>query len=761
MAVSRRDLLVLIAQFVPSRWTGDVVGATSDSEFLQTIALLRRSRWEPRWFTSSNWVNPAYEPWTEYIAGRITTGEYRTKCPQRTAYCLLDDAHLRYQLGQELPEIMFPSVDWGAVNSLAVRYYQTGDAVFSRKWLAIVERYAIWTEGEARRANSQLQRGNSPELLSAAVIWSGIFAAMAVIAKGIPSTVSERRSGNAVFDPNMSPVALTASEILSPSRVTRIANSYANGAAMLHMNYYALARYVPNQRLQGLETVAYLCTFFPWLPAVRPLQSGLHVSFLDILDRYTQKDGGQLEQSFNYNQGAINTLRRLVDFPLARSPDWRDQAQRTITGWQRVYSSLATPDGGLPQVGNSVWARTISSLPVERIAVPSIAFPFSGLYAMRSAWTPDAGYLFFFVRRAARGHSMAGSNSVQVAAFGRQLLAAGGSASYNAETKGAGFPAAYLAEESTFKTSSLVVDGRSQRGGITHGLPTDAQGKPDITSAPAQPLRMRWHSSAHFDYAEGVYDQGYERLANGSLAPVVADVTHWRQVVFLRPLMAWAIVDVLRTRGQHRYTQIWKFSAPQNGLKVPGFQREQVEWDEERRQIRTRDRAAGAVNVLLQQFGSMRPSYRGFFGESGYGYFNPGPLTEPVPALDVHVAWSGHGPQVLVTLVAPYRAAVLEGVAVKDLTTLESTGFSAEWANGSNVSVLASSSPASLRLAGSAQEDGDLLIRMEIPGQPTAVLAIHASRSREIVGGQDTLITAPDTFHWSTDATGALRPVYA
>ncbi len=744
---------------IGSAWAQEVVSAP-DRVVADAIGLIRSSSLSPAWFTSANWANGAYDPWTDYLVGRMSDQQFQQACPRPTDYCLRDAWDLRRQEPpRQLQATTEPDFNWNGIHALAMRYFRTGEAAYAHKWLAVVRFYAAWSEVKARDPVSDLGRGMPAPLLEWALIWAGIFTALAIIAKGMPSVSGSRQSATGdAYAPVSSPAFAAAPEVLDPGSVVAIAQSFARGAAPLLLRYYGSPRYVPNQRLFGLEAVANVCAFFPRLPGVAELVAPLETALFDVMTRYRHQDGGQLEQSLNYAQTIISSAKRLSGLPVPGDAPWKKEAELTQIGWFRMVRALEVPEGGLPQVGNSSWGHIDRMVPPQLYGVTSVAFPYSGYYAMRSDWSPAAAYLFLFVRRAARGHTMAGGNSIQVAALGRQLLAAGGSASYNA-AKGNAPLARYLAEDSSFKTSTIVVDGKSQRSGLTQGLELDAQGKPNITTTPRQPLQMRWHTSGNFDYAEGLHDQGYELTADGASGAVVTGVTHWRQVLFVRPLMMWVVVDVMRTGAAHAYTQIWKFSAPQNGLKVRGFTQEQVALDAQRRVIRTTDAAAGAVNVSLPQFTAARMGYRSYFGDERFGHYNPRPLTDPVPAVDVHATWEGRGPQAVITLIAPHRGPRPQIESLRSLTDDLRVGFELT-AQGSRLSVLAAATPSRLEFGASRHDAADLLAVLESQGRPPAILSIAPSGSREEFSGEQTAIAAPSGFRWVSDAGGVLRPAY-
>jgi hypothetical protein len=784
LSLYRRRLLLwppglLLAAHLPHA-RGLVPGEPA-AEALAAAALrtLRRVDANPSWMTSANWGNRHYDPWTDYLAGRMSESEFATVCARPSDYCLRDVWNLKKRKPEPIDWRSQTQFNWNGIHALALRFFRSGDGVYLSKWLDVVTGYAQWTLSQPPHAD--LVRGLPAALLDAAFAWGGILTALAIIAKGLgatpePGARPERPRGTppdrqrplrpgSPFDANDAALDTTEITRIPADALVQIATALATRPGPLLARHYGEAKYVPNQRAFGLEALALLDAAFGALPAVAALRQATQAGLLDVFTRYRQLDGGQLEQSFNYGQDVVNAATRCMQLPApgVTAPPWLDQARETRTGWWRMAAALATPEGALPQLGNAAWGRYGRPGPREpalRLGVPSIALPYSGLYAMRSDASPDAAYLFFFVRRAARGHSMAGSNSIQLAAYGRQLLGAGGSASYGGRAAGGAGVVAYLGENSSFKTSTVLVDGRSQAGASVQGLPRDADGRPDITRVPQSPVAARWHASPRLDYVEGLYAEGWKGTLEDPSAAPVNDVSHWRQVIFVRELMLWVVVDVLRSSAEHRYTQVWKFPPPKNGLAVPGFQREQVLWSAADRSVRTADKAPGAVNLSLLQFGAVDMSYRGFFGDAPYGFFAAGPLSEPVPAVDVHASWQGRGPQVVMTLLVPHRGAAPAIEKAREISSAGQAGVVLTMQGGRRLTVQAAATPQPLSAGGQRVAEADLLLLVDVPGRPPAGLIISQAGSHSFDGKHRWPINVPQGFRWRDAPDGTLAPDY-
>lgn len=752
-------LLATLATPLPEAARARDASGPGGSEAAQRDAALRLMRaadTTPSWFTSANWDNRNYQPWTDYLVGRIDDEEFGRVCAAPSDYCLRDVWNLRRERPARVDWAANVPFNWSGIHALALRFFRTGDDLYLRKWLAVVGDFADWSLGDSGRSGHPLERGVPAALLDAALAWGGIFTAWAICAKALRPAPAQ---GASPYAPAAREAAAAEFQRVPAADALRIVDGFARGQGAWLARHYAKPIYVPNQRMFGLEALACAAAFFPGVEGVGAWRSTLHEALADMATRYRLPDGGQLEQSFNYAQGQIEACERVAKLPFDPAPDWRSEAEATANGWWRLAGALAAPDGTLPQLGNAAWGRFGRQARPPRFEATSLAFPYSGLYAMRSAWTTDSPYLFFFHRRAARGHSMAGTNSVQVAAFGRQLLSAGGSALYGGPAAGRRDVVAYLSETSSWKTCTVLVDGRSQAEGTLEGLATAADGRPDVTRAPTQALRALWHASDDFDLAEAEHREGYRGTIGDATASLVADVSHLRRVVFVRSLQWWVIVDVLRTTGTHEYNQVWKLSPPANGMKVPGFTADQVELRPRERVIETVDGGAGAVNLRLQHFGMLDLSYSRHFGTGAFGWFASGPMVAPVPACDVHVQWRGGGPQVLVTLLVPFRGREVPVESAQDGSSPGRASAAIVGRNGARLSIRAQSDVGDLAL-GRLRERAEVAVLLEQPGSPERGLVVGGGSGFRFSGDKRTRIEAPAGLRWLAGPGGGLIPTY-
>jgi hypothetical protein len=737
-------------------------GQTSSRQRDYAIGAMRRSDLNPPWFTSANWDNGKYKPWTDYLIGKLSDAEFLRQCAEPSNYCLRDIWDIRSETPVHIDWRNSPPLNWSGVHALALRFVRTGNPDYLKRWLAVVRDFAVNARAQNEDGKTQAIKKGSPQvLLDAAMAWCGIFTAFALLAKGAGAAPEHRGTAiGALFGSHTEPLSGKALDLFPERMVYEIADGFAAGDAIDLLHYYSLPRYVPNQRVFGLEALAYLVAFFPDLPAAKQFRPQFDAALEDVFTRYRQLDGGQLEQSLNYAEANIFAAERLTKLPFRYRPSWKDDAQRSIEGWYRMTAALAVPKGGLPQVGNNVWGKIGRYANAPSFGTPSIAFPYSGYYVQRSSWDRDAAYLFFFFRRQARGHTMAGCNSIQLGAYGRHLLTAGGSPNYRGKSQKYPESPAYLDEHSTYKTNTILVDDRFQNGGSLQGLPVDDAGKPDTLRRPEEPIRSRWYTSDEFDFLEGTFDAGYKGTQKNAKTSLVTGIKHRRQVVFVRSLKIWLVVDAMITSEKHDYTQVWKFSPPNNGLDVPGFDKSQVTTRPAERKILTVDPGRNAVNIALQQFGVGTLAYRSYFGEGSFGFVGPSTLAEPVPGVDVHVNWSGKGNQILVTAISPYRGKVSPVLRAADLSRNGIGGCRLDMTDGSSVSVLASVSSQDLVLGSGEYPTAEMYVSLQKRGGPKSGLVIAENGSHAFSGKRRFPIGDPQGFRWENTGSGILMPNY-
>lgn len=167
----------------------------------------------------------------------------------------------------------------------------------------------------------------------------------------------------------------------------------------------------------------------------------------------------------------------------------------------------------------------------------SHAFPYAGFHVMRQGWTPDSLYLLFDAGPFGAGHQHEDKLSFEAYAYGETLLYDSGRFSYAHKV----FHPYAL---STAAHNTALVDGNGQA--------RRAQKPEDRKWVVSKPLDNPWISSPAFDYAEGVYDEGYGSELDKS-------VTHRRSIVFVKNDY-WLIVDRFEGSGTHTINTLFHFA---------------------------------------------------------------------------------------------------------------------------------------------------------------------------------------------------------
>lgn len=744
---------------------------------------------------SGNWSNGAYASWTRYLSNQITADAYQSlvaanpnsgyyppdpygfDLPSRTPPASPNYASI---VNLSNPRCYFSSELY---NSLAASYFSSGDPVYLNAWLninhdmAVNERQAILQFSDAQlRASPAFgciypESGAAGALLNVANHVGQELFALAMLSKSLdlPPVSTPRPGWNTLPAPKTT--ALTSEQLsrVPANTLIETANGIAtNYAPTLMKHYGAASDRVPNQWLSGLYGPALLSEFFTELPSVAALTPSVDAGISAILAATVHADGGMMEQSFNYTDGVADDFYRLSKF---KPRSWTAAAQAAHEGYWRQAAAIATPQSGNPQMGNGEW-NTQRRATGHTFSQTSIAFPYSGYYTQRSDWTANSPYLFFFSRRAANGHSMAGSNSIQMAANGRALIVAGGSTNYSASSASHPNSVPYLDERSTWKTSTIAVDGTSQKGGSTTGLQLNASGKPDIYHVAPSPIQSRWATSSTFDFLEGTYDADYGYDPYTKTTNAASGVVHKRMVTFVRDIKAWVVVDFLlpSNSNNHTYSQIWKLAPPVpqaqgSATQTAGFYPSQVNLPTGAAPYRiyTNDTTGGAVNLSIYQTSSRTLAYTQYYGSnpnSLYGFYSPTPLFSP----DIHVDWSGTGNQVVITVLLPFTGSSADGVTSVTNATAGGIAGIDMVVNGKNIAVRASPVLAALAAANRNMSSGNLLLVESDAGANPRTLYIGdaaiGSASTINAGSTVTPVTIPTGFHWATDSSGNLTASY-
>ncbi len=203
---------------------------------------------------------------------------------------------------------------------------------------------------------------------------------------------------------------------------------------------------------------------------------------------------------------------------------------------------------------------------------------------MRTGWGKQDQWLYMPSTRPVSSITHPDNNGFSLYAYGRHLLA------------------------NTGTTTPVTVDGCAQIGNDSYRAAPESYrkdifrpvyGRAGSANAYRTPLQRRWHTSEFFDVLEGEYRGPFARTAPNVF---IDDVSHERQIIFVRKLGLWIVVDRLKSPTQHSYEWVWPFYCPSgdDAQRYPGFKWSQIEVDARTQSIKT-DNPAGP-NLSLCSF---------------------------------------------------------------------------------------------------------------------------------------------------------------
>ncbi len=261
-------------------------------------------------------------------------------------------------------------------------------------------------------------------------------------------------------------------------------------------------------------------------------------------DKYLAK----LERMFAYNMWVMR--------PDRDTPRWNDSWHVDVAGTLRKGLAL------FPNRADFRWIVTDGreGAPPDHT---SHFFPYAGQVVMRSGWDRDALFLGFEAGPFGYGHQHEDKLGIVLFAYGKELLVEGGSYAYDASKW-----RRYVL--SSYAHNLVLVDGQGQ---VRRGLPRQQY-------VSKSPLDVAFHSDECYDYARGVYEQGFgERKKRPA--------RHTREVAFLKKARLFVIRDTLEPLDgkSHSYQALFHLDA------------EDVNLDSDRGIIETQ--GLGAANVRI------------------------------------------------------------------------------------------------------------------------------------------------------------------
>ncbi len=306
----------------------------------------------------------------------------------------------------------------------------------------------------------------------------------------------------------------------------------------------------------GLLTIALTFTEFTDCPAWQ-------AHALDAMSReigqQVYPDGAQFELTPHYHAVAMRNFDAVYQLAEAHGLALPEAYARGLESMHAYLACIAKPSGRVPMWNDSdhddAFARLgdaadrfgrediryIVTRGAEGTAPESasVLIPYAGQMVMRSGWTEDDVYLAMDAGPFGRGHQHEDKLTLDLWAYGEELIVDPGRYTY-----APGPWRTYFV--STASHSTVLVDdaGQSRRGD-------------KATWVADQPEPLRWQSTALLDYGVGVYDSGYVDAL---------DVVHIRNVLFVKPLRAFLVVDLVFSAtgdaSPHAVTSQFQFARP-------------------------------------------------------------------------------------------------------------------------------------------------------------------------------------------------------
>ncbi len=258
----------------------------------------------------------------------------------------------------------------------------------------------------------------------------------------------------------------------------------------------------------------------------------------------------KLEKMFAYNLWVMR--------PDRDAPRWNDSWGVDVMGTLRNGLSL------FPDRKDFQWVVTDGKegTPPDHT---SHVFPYAGQVVMRSGWERQALFLGFEAGPFGYGHQHEDKLGIVIFAYGKDLLVEGGSYAYDASKW-----RRYVLTSAAHNV--VLVDGQGQARG----------GQPRQNYVTDKPLDLGFRSNDRYDYARGVYDEGFGKRDQRS-------VRHTREVLFLKEESLFVVRDTLESLDSkpHLYEALWHLDV--NAVNV----------DEERGIVETHDAGANLRIVPL------------------------------------------------------------------------------------------------------------------------------------------------------------------
>jgi len=419
------------------------------------------------------------------------------------------------------------------------------------------------------------------------------------------------------------------------------------------------------------------------------------------------------------------------------------------------YTAETLNDPVLKKIRTTLWEDGASGTP----DFTSEFWPYSGRMVIREGWGKNDQHLHMDSGRPYNTHGWKHTNDIQLFAFGQALLSLH-SDTYGYDRSGhAGdlWPWVLEFQEKTrakynnpdmrglfqWEFTPLFVDGLPQMGHEAfekqpleyRSRQNGVFGKNNSNMAYQTPIKSRWHESERFNIAEGHFNGTFAAVDGSRL---VEGVTHDRQLVFLRGIGLWIVVDRVDSANSHTYKLDWKPAQPfeRDSIKWEGFRSHQVTGSDSDKSVKTSNPNTPNISIFMHSPAELKVSQFG-------------------------AEFEGQGPQMVVSALFPRKTIKDE---LKSIETLPGekgvSGFQAVTPDGTIILCQACADPAQggALTAGSLTAVGEALIFVTRPDGTRYGVALGCQKLT-LDGATQKLPSADFEFSLGNKKLTALQPI--
>ncbi len=317
--------------------------------------------------------------------------------------------------------------------------------------------------------------------------------------------------------------------------------------------------------MDGLYHVGAL---LPFVKEAKDWRDFASTRLLTELDTQVYPDGAQIELTPGYHNVALRSFLGPLETAAAYGYSLPDEYRAKLEKMFAYNLWVMRPDRDAPRWNDAWGVDVVDTLSKGLTLFPgrkdfqwivtdgkegtppdhtSHLFPYAGQVVMRSGWERDALFLGFEAGPFGYGHQHEDKLGVVIFAYGKDLLVEGGSYAYDASK----WRRYVLASEAH---NVVLVDGQGQA----------RRGQPRQTYVTDQPLDLAFRSNDRYDYARGVYDEGFGKRDQ-------RPARHTREILFLKPEQLFVVRDTLEPLDgkPHSYEALWHLDANTVDLDAP------------------------------------------------------------------------------------------------------------------------------------------------------------------------------------------------